>query len=97
MNPESIRALINQAIESANELRSEDQHVSRDANATLFGPDGQLDSMSLVALLLDIEEAFLDRDIEISLSDDRAMSESQSPFRSIKTLEAYISRLLQEG
>ena len=52
--------------------------------------------MGLVAFLIDVEELFLDEDIQISLSDDRAMSQTKSPFRSVETLTQYIVELLQE-
>ena len=34
----------------------------------LYGEDAQLDSMGLVSFLIDIEESFLDQDIELSLT-----------------------------
>jgi hypothetical protein len=48
-----------------------------------------------VAFLIDVEELFLDEDIQIALSDERAMSQSKSPFRSVETLTDYIAELLK--
>lgn len=65
---------------------------------TLFGPEGVFDSLALVSLVLAVEEA-VEREYEvvITLADERAMSQSTSPFRSVGTLAAYADRLLEEA
>ena len=42
--------------------------------------------MGLVNIVVDIETAFLDEDIEISLTSETAMSGRISPFRTIQSL-----------
>ncbi|MNC90551.1 hypothetical protein D3C83_66610 [compost metagenome] len=64
--------------------------------APLFGAPSPLDSLGLVALLIDIEEAFAQEGQAIVLSDERAMSQSRSPFRDVPSLVAYIERLVSE-
>jgi acyl carrier protein len=78
----------------ANHAREEGEKIPLSEDLELFGSSGNLDSMELVALLIDIEEALMDHDIQVSLSDERAMSQSQSPFRSVQTLAAYIGTLI---
>ena len=53
-----------------------------------------LDSMGLVNIVVDIETAFLDEDIEISLTSETAMSGRISPFRTIGSLCSFIARQL---
>ena len=96
MNNEDIQQKIFDAIEMANNVREEDKQIPVSAETELYGSNGQLDSMGLVAFLVDIEESFQDEDINISLSDERAMSQSNSPFRNVKTLTDYIATLLKE-
>lgn len=91
-----ICKIICDAIEMANHTREEDKMIPVSDNTELFGTNGHLDSMELVALLIDIEESLLDHDIQISLSDERAMSSSQSPFKSVTTLTNYIEGLLKD-
>jgi acyl carrier protein len=55
-----------------------------------------LDSLGLVALLIDVEEAFADHGHILVLSDERALSQRRSPFRDIPSLVDYIERLLTE-
>lgn len=76
-------------------------NLSRDAasqleiasGATIFGPGSALDSLGLVALLLDIEDELRARGHAVVLSDERAMSQTRSPFRTVASLVAYISSL----
>ena len=54
-----------------------------DKDTPLIGSARILDSMGLVNIVVDIETAFLDEDIEISLTSETAMSGRISPFRTI--------------
>lgn len=58
----------------------------------LIGRESILDSIGLVNVIVDIETAFLDEDIEVSLTSDAAMSARISPFRTIGALSHFIAR-----
>lgn len=60
----------------------------------LIGSARILDSMGLVNVIVDIETAFLDEDVEVSLTSDAAMSTRISPFRTIGALSTFIARQL---
>ncbi len=60
----------------------------------LIGSARILDSMGLVNTIVDIETAFLDEDVEISLTSEAAMSGRISPFRSVGSLCNFIARQL---
>lgn len=60
----------------------------------LIGSARILDSMGLVNCIVDIETAFLDEDVEISLTSETAMSGRISPFRSVGSLCNFIARQL---
>ena len=92
-----IIQIIFDAIDMANHGREDNEKISLSEQTVLFGSNGNLDSMGLVALIIDIEESLLDQDIQISLSDERAMSQSQSPFRTVQTLACYIEALTKGG
>ena len=96
MTNSDIQQIIFDAIEMANNAREDDRQIPVSAETELYGTNGQLDSMGLVSFLVDIEESFQDNDINISLSDERAMSQSRSPFRSVQSLTDYITALLKE-
>ena len=96
MHNNKIQQFIFDALEAANQVREDDNQVEISPDASLYGRNGQLESMELVALLIDIEEALQDEGYDISLSDERAMSQSKSPFRDVPSLVGYISSVIQE-
>ena len=65
-----------------------------DKDTPLIGSARILDSMGLVNIVVDIETAFLDEDIEISLTSETAMTGRISPFRTIGSLCNFIARQL---
>ena len=67
------------------------------ASSDLFGGDSPLDSMDLVALVVDLEEQPREQfGKDITLADERAMSQEVNPFSKIETLTRYIHLLLTE-
>jgi acyl carrier protein len=58
---------------------------------SLIGGGKILDSMGLVSVIVDIETAFLDIGIEISLTAEAAMSSRISPFRTVSSLCNFIA------
>mgnify|MGYP001094012339 CR=1 FL=1 len=67
-----------------------------DENSRLYGKGAPLDSMALVNLLADIEDAVADTfDASISLADERAMSARNSPFRDVRSLVDAINERLE--
>lgn len=77
----------------------EAQEIDELANekTALFGKNSVLDSMGLVNVIIDIESHFLDEDIEISLTSEKAMSRRNSPFRTVTTLAEYIVEQIEEN
>ena len=59
-------------------------------------PNSPLDSLGLLTLLLDIEEDLQRAGCPVRFSDDRAMSQTRSPFRSVSALVEYIGRIARE-
>ncbi len=96
MTKDGIQKILLDALEMANNSRSETEQIPVAIDTELYSSNGHLDSMGLVAFLIDVEESLMDKDINITLSDERAMSQSQSPFRNIQSLTDYIRSLLKE-
>jgi acyl carrier protein len=90
MDVSTNKQIVIQALELSNQSRSDDSQIPISDTSILFGQNGHLDSMALVALLMDIEDAFQEQGIEISLSDEKAMSLSRSPFKDIPSITQYI-------
>lgn len=63
----------------------------------LYGRGSDLDSMGLVELVVDVEEKIAERySLPITLTDEKALSQEQSPFRTVESLAGYITQLLLE-
>ena len=88
-------------VAEANELNEQMVNkipVTLGVNAPLYGSEGTLDSVGLVTLIVAVEQAVEDEfDATITLADEKAMSQKNSPFRTIGTLADYIVSLLKEG
>ncbi len=88
-----ILEIIFNCIEEINQQNGTE--ISKDANTKLFGSESDLDSLGLVSLIVGIEEAINDKyNISISIADEKAMSQRNSPFRSIETLADYLLELI---
>lgn len=87
---EIVFDVINEYI-SSNDIKVSEELTK---NTALIGSSRILDSMGLVNVIVDIETAFLDEDVEISLTSEAAMSGRISPFRSIGSLCNFIARQL---
>jgi len=94
VNPSEIQELVLRAIRNINMARKPEAQLEASPTARLFGDGSPLDSLGLVSLLIDIEEALQDRGHNVTLSDARAMSQARSPFRSGDALVAYIQTSL---
>ena len=89
--------IVFEALETLNQELDESARIVIGPTTPLFGPDAQLDSLSLVSVIVDVETALTIRwSAPISLTDDRAMSREISPFDDAGTLTDYILELLQE-
>ena len=65
------------------------------SDSLLYGEGGPLDSMALVNLIADVEDAVAEKaGAAITLADEKALSAKRSPFRSVRDLsDAIIERL----
>jgi acyl carrier protein len=87
----AVQEVVLEAMRLANLAREDSAQLEVSAAAPIFGPDSALDSLGLVALLLDIEDGLRGIGCEVVLSDERAMSQKRSPFRSVPALVGYIT------
>jgi hypothetical protein len=95
MTATEIQQLVLRAIEQVNRARRPEARLPVSDDAPIFGDGSPLDSLGLVALLIDIEEALQDRGFPVTLSDARAMSQARSPFRSVPALVAFIQETVR--
>jgi acyl carrier protein len=97
-NSETMVAAIYRAIDWINEELPVDRKIIKAPETKLLGPESVLDSMHLVTLIVTIEreiqEAF---GVALTLADERALSMTSSPFRSIQSLADYAADLITQN
>jgi len=97
MKKEKILEIVISVVKSLVETLPENQKFEVDQNTILFGKGSNIDSLSLVSIIVDLETTFsVDYDFDISLTDDRAMLREKSPFESILVMVEYIFELVNE-
>jgi len=97
MSNKKIENLIFDAVEEINSQLPDEKKLIKSTKTTLFGREGNLDSLELVNLVVTIEQNIEDIfDLSITIADERAMSQQYSPFRTIGSLTNYIEMLLKE-
>ncbi len=97
MERSGILNLIYAAIDEVNPMLPPDRQIEKTPETQLFGRGSKLDSLGLVNLVVATEARLGEAGVAIALADERAMSQKQSPFRTVGTLCDYILALVQES
>ena len=94
----SVEQLIFAAVDELNQQLSPAEALAKSSDTALFGEGSTIDSMSLVTLIVCVEERLhSEYGRAITLASEKAMSRKRSPFLSIATLTEYIQECLDEG
>jgi len=75
-----------------------DRQENPTIESDIYGGESILDSTGLVSLVLDIEDR-LDEELgeTVSLIDERAVSQENSPFQNVATMVTFIMTLIEES
>jgi acyl carrier protein len=94
---EKVREVVRAVLNEIGETEGIEELVNAADDTRLLGSQGHLDSLGVVLLVSELEEAIGDEfGRNILLADDRAMSQRSSPFRNVGSLCAYIEEVMQE-
>ena len=94
---ERIAEAIFAAIDEINEQLPAELQLTRTTDTVLFGESGALDSLGLVNLIVATEEQLeVQLEVSLTLASEKAMSQKNSPFRTVKSLTEYIAQLMEE-
>lgn len=97
VSKDEVKKVIFEVIEKENEILTKEKKIEKLLNFELYGGKGKLDSLDLVNFIVGIEQEIEDNfKITLSLTDDKAMSEKTSPFKTIETLIDYITKQLSK-
>lgn len=88
---------INGAVDDLNEILDADERLGKSPDEPLLGRDARLDSLGLVNLIVLVEEKIQQNfGVGVTLVDERAMSQSKSPFRTLGSLADFVEEQLNE-
>lgn len=93
-----VVAAVLSAIEELNQDFPSSAPIEPAPDTVLFGRGSRLDSLGLVNLIVAVEGSLADElGVEITLADEKAMSQASSPFRTVDTLVDFIVMRLEEN
>lgn len=82
--------------DSLEQIDASTEHIGE--TTPIVGPSAVLDSISVVSLIVDIEQRLeTDHDIAVTLASEKAMSQKSSPFRTAGVLADHICESIREG
>lgn len=85
------------AVDDLNEILGADEHLEKSPDVALIGTEARLDSLGLVNLIVLVEEKVQERfGVGITLVDERAMSQSKSPFRTLGSLTDFVEEQMAD-
>ena len=94
---QKITNLVFSVIDEINKELSKDDQIIKSLDSVIYGSNGQLDSLGLVNFVVGVEQKIEDVfEKSINLTDDKAMSEKNSPFQTIETFVNYIYDVLEK-
>ena len=94
---EAVLKLVKDAVQELNEELESEILENPDENTPIFGGENGIDSLSLVSLIVSIESETEDvLDHRVLLSDEKAMSQRNSPYRTVGTLTDFIVARFEE-
>ncbi len=97
-NQERIVRAVYGAVDELNKQLPKGVHVEKSLDAELYGKTGKLESIDVVGFIMEVEDQIKEEfGVSITIADDRAMSQQNSPFLTLGTLTEYLAQLLNEN
>lgn len=92
---ERVQEAVYRAVDELNKQLPKGISVSKSPDAVLYGKTGKLESIDVVTLIMEVEDQVkAEFGTSITIADDRAMSQENSPFLTVGTLTDYVAELL---
>jgi acyl carrier protein len=93
---DQVLPFIIEATRSIAEEQGIDLPPEMNESTRLFGEGGLLDSLALVSLVIAVEQGIEEKfGTRVEIADDKALSQKNSPYRTIGSLAAYAAQELE--
>jgi D-alanine--poly(phosphoribitol) ligase subunit 2 len=89
-----VAQIVDEVLREHNQTAAQPITLDRGPDTPLYGPDGGLDSLALVTVVLAVEQALEERlGVRVTLANEKAMSMRHSPFATVGRLVEYATEL----
>jgi len=96
INTELITKLVYSVIDEINLELPKTKKLKKKLETQLYGDKSEIDSLSLVNIVVLTEQKIEDKfNISVNLADEKAMSQKNSPYKTIKTFVDYIEKSIE--
>lgn len=93
---DKIESIIYDTMDEVVEILPKKINYDKNQDTPLYGGEGLLDSLGLVTFLINLEQKIADEfKMEITIASEKAMSQKNSPFRTVKSLKEYLAKLIK--
>ena len=91
-----IEKIIYDTMDEIIEILPEKISYDKRLKTPLYGGKGLLDSLGIVTFLVNLEQKIEDKlNVRITIASEKAMSQKNSPFRTISSLNDYLIQLIK--
>jgi acyl carrier protein len=95
---DAVRRVLFEAIDEINDTLPDNRKLQKLPETQLFGRESGLDSLGLVNLIVAFEQRLGDElGLGLTLADEKALSRTSSPFRSVDALANYVLELVEHS
>jgi len=92
---EEVVEAVFRALDEVNQMRPQDNKITKSLDTVLLGSSGVLDSLGLVNFIVEAEQQVEDKfGVAVNLADQRELGPDQNPIQSIGELVDYIASLV---
>lgn len=95
---ERIVSAVYKAVDEINQQLPKGISIEKSLDAGLYGNTSKLESIDVVGFIIEVEDQIKSEfGVSITVADDRAMSQTNSPLLTLGTLTEYLAELLNEN
>jgi acyl carrier protein len=91
-----VGKLVHDAVIELNKTLETEERLTFSEDTLLFAEGASVDSLSLVSLIMDIEEEVGGRGFDVSLTSNESMETMDEPFKTLGNLIKYIELLVSK-
>ncbi|MCF8309759.1 MAG: hypothetical protein K9I68_12180 [Bacteroidales bacterium] len=95
---ENLEKIVFDTLQELGEETNNKALLNADKDTSIYGPGRNMDSLTLVRFISEVEEAVYDNmNVEVVIANEKAISMKHSPFRTVATFTDYLKQLIEDS